>query len=353
MTLQADVVARVGELTVEAAFEVANGEVVGLLGPNAAGKTTLLRTVAGLTPIARGRVVLDGEVLEDSAAGVRLLTEQRPIGMVFQDYRLFPHLSALDNVAFGLRARGLPRDAADARAGIWLERVGLGGHEHDRPKALSGGQAQRVALARALVTDPRLLLLDEPLAALDAGARAELRHELQRHLASYEGTCVLVTHDLIEALTLADRLVVLEAGRVVQTGSPQSISLRPRSRYVADLVGLNLYRGRATGDGSIELSGGQGLVAVDESHQSGSVFAAVNPRDVALYRAYPEGSPRNVWSGTVEILESTGDRVRVRVVGPVSVVAEVTPAAVVQLRLGDGGLVWVSVKATEVVVYPA
>ena len=353
MTLQVDVRARAGELVVKAALDVADGEVVGLLGPNAAGKTTLLRAVAGLAPAVSGRVVLDGEVLEDSAAGVRLPTEQRPIAMVFQDYRLFPHLSALDNVAFGLRARGLSRDAAAARAMTWLERVGLGGHEHDRPKALSGGQAQRVALARALVTDPRLLLLDEPLAALDAGARAQLRHELQRHLAAYEGTCVLVTHDLIEAVTLADRLVVLEAGRVTQTGSPENVSLHPRSRYVADLVGLNLYRGRVTEDGSIELAQGQRLVAADEHHLAGEIFAVIDPRDVALYREHPEGSPRNVWPGTAEILESTGDRVRVRVTGPLDVVAEVTPAAVAQLKLGDGGPIWASVKATEVVVYPA
>jgi molybdate transport system ATP-binding protein len=352
MSLHADIALQIGGLSVAADIAVEDEQVVGLLGPNGAGKTTLLRAIAGLTPLAAGRVVLDDEVLEDTAAGVRVATEKRSIGVVFQDYLLFPHLSALDNVAFGLRARRTPRDVARRRAAEWLTKVGLGGSAQARPRALSGGQAQRVALARALVTDPRLLLLDEPLAALDAGGRAALRHELQRHLAGFSGTCVLVTHDLIEAVTLADRLVVIEAGRVVQAGSPEEVSLHPRSRYVADLVGVNLYRGPASG-GAIALPHGQRLVAVDDAHLSGDVFAVVEPHAVALFRDHPEGSPRNVWSGTVEILDIMGDRVRVRVNGPVSVVAEVTPAAVAQLRLGDGGLVWASVKATEVSVYPA
>ncbi|HZD02386.1 MAG TPA: TOBE domain-containing protein, partial [Actinomycetes bacterium] len=219
-----------------------------------------------------------------------------------------------------------------------------------RPRALSGGQAQRVALARALATEPRLLLLDEPLAALDAGARVEVRRELRRHLASFEGTRLLVTHDPLEAMTLADRLVVLESGRVTQVGSPAEVSARPRSAYVAELVGLNLFRGRA-GGGRIQLEGGGTLVAAGEHH--GEVFAAVHPRAVALYRQAPAGTPRNVWPGRVEALDATGDRVRVRVTGPVVVVAEVTPSAVAELDLGSGGTVWAAVKATEVAVYGA
>ena len=182
-------------------------------------------------------------------------TEQRPVGFVFQDYLLFPHLSALENVAFGLRARGLARAEARRRAAAWLERVGLAAHAAARPRALSGGQAQRVALARALVGEPRLLLLDEPLAALDAATRTEVRRDLRRHLASFDGTRLLVTHDPLDAIALADRLVVLEGGRVTQTGSPAEVSGRPRSRYVAELVGVNLYRGRADG-ASVQLAGG-------------------------------------------------------------------------------------------------
>ncbi len=350
MSLAARVRLRLGQLALDAELSVATGELVVLLGPNGAGKTTLLGALAGLVSLEDGHVELDGDVLEDTATGLRVPTERRPVGVVFQDYLLFPHLSVLENVAFGLRARGMRRAEARRRAAAWLERVGLADRAAARPRALSGGQAQRVALARALATEPRLLLLDEPLAALDAGARVEVRRELRRHLTSFEGTRLLVTHDPLEAMTMADRLVVLESGRVTQIGSPAEVSARPRSGYVAELVGLNLFRGRAAG-ARIELEGGGTLVAADEHH--GEVFAAVHPRAVALYRQAPAGTPRNVWPGGVEVLDAVGDRVRVRVRGPVVVVAEVTPAAVAELELGAGGPVWAAVKATEVAVYSA
>jgi molybdate transport system ATP-binding protein len=350
VSLEAKIQLTLGRLRLEVEVAVASGELVVLLGPNGAGKTTLLRALAGLLALERGRVVLDGVVLEDAAAGARVPTEQRPVGFVFQDYLLFPHLSALENVAFGLRARGVPRAEARRRAAAWLERVGLAGHAGARPRALSGGQAQRVALARALVSEPRLLLLDEPLAALDAATRTEVRRDLRRHLASFDGTRLLVTHDPLEAMALADRLVVLEGGHITQTGGPAEVSARPRSRYVAELVGVNLWRGRADGDG-VELEGGGRLVAAGDHH--GEVFAAVHPHAVALHRRAPEGTPRNVWAGTADTLDIVGDRVRVRVAGPVPIVAEVTPAAAAELRLADGGPVWASVKATEVAVYPA
>jgi molybdate transport system ATP-binding protein len=350
VSLEARVELLLGQLHLDVDLAVASGELVVLLGPNGAGKTTLLRALAGLVLLDRGRVVLDGAVLEDTEAGGWVPTEQRPIGFVFQDYLLFPHLSALENVAFGLRARGLGRAEARRRAAAWLDRVGLAAHAGDRPRALSGGQAQRVALARAMVGEPRLLLLDEPLAALDAATRAEVRRDLRRHLASFDGTRLLVTHDPLEAMALADRLVVLEGGHITQTGTPNQVSAQPRSRYVAELVGINLYRGRADG-ATVELAGGGRLVAAD-LHR-GEVFAAVHPHAVALHRQPPEGTPRNVWAGTADTLEAAGDRVRVRVAGTVPIVAEVTPAAASELRLADGGPVWASVKATEVTVYPA
>ena len=350
MSLEADLGLALGELDLEVELDVATGELVVLLGPNGAGKTTLLRALAGLVPLARGRVTLDGTVLDDIAAGGHVPTERRPIGFVFQDYLLFPHLSALENVAFGLRARGLPRAEARRRAAGWLDRDGLADHAGARPRTLSGGQRQRVALARAMAGDPRLLLLDEPLAALDAATRTEVRRDLRRHLASFDGTRLLVTHDPLEAIALADRLVVLEGGRVTQTGTPAQVSARPRSAYVAELVGINLYRGRADG-AAIDLEGGGRLVAAG-GHR-GQVFAAVHPRAVALHRRPPEGTPRNVLAGTADALEAVGDRVRVRVAGTVPVVAEVTPAAAGELRLADGGPVWATVKATEVTVYPA
>lgn len=350
--LQAHVVLRKGTLQLDAELLAEAGEVVVLLGPNAAGKTTLLRALAGLIPLESGRVELGGVVLEEPSSGAYTLTAQRSVGVMFQDYLLFPHLSALENVAFGLRSRGVPRREARLRAADWLERVGLAEQAAAKPKALSGGQAQRVALARALATDPSLLLLDEPLAAMDAGARISLRRDLRRHLASYPGICIMVTHDLVEALSLADRMVVMEGGRVTQTGAPAHVSAHPRSPYVADLVGLNLLRGRAE-QGVVHLPRGAQLVGAEPRPADGDVFAAIRPQAISLHRTCPEGSQRNVWPGTVRGLDVVGERVRVQVDGDVPLIADVTPAAVTQLRLDEGGLIWAAAKAFEIVVYPA
>jgi molybdate transport system ATP-binding protein len=348
--LTAQVAVRLGTLDLDVAIEATPGEIVAVLGPNGAGKSTFLRAVAGLVPLDRGRVELDGVGLEDAARGIPLPPERRPIGVVFQDYLLFPHLSALENVAFGLRARGVAARDARTRARSWLDRLGLGNDADAKPRTLSGGQAQRVALARALATDPRLLLLDEPLAALDASARGSVRRDLRRHLTSFAGIRIVITHDPLEAVALADRLVILERGRVVQTGSPADVTQRPRSRYVADLVGVNLLRGTGTA-GQVAVSGGASLQSADGV--DGDVFAVIHPRAVALHRARPEGSPRNVWRGRAAALDFQGDRVRVGVEGEMPIVAEITPAAVRELDLAEGAEVWVSVKATEITVYPA
>ncbi len=348
--LVAAVEVRLGPLHLAVELDVGPGRTVAVVGPNGAGKSTLLRALAGIQSLAGGRVVLDGRVLDDVASGEHVPAEDRSVAVVFQDHLLFAHLSALDNIAFGLRSRGAAKAAANRSAAGWLERLGLADHAGARPAQLSGGQAQRVALARALATEPRLLLLDEPLAALDASTRPETRRELRRVLESYDGARVLVTHDPLEAGALAERLVVVEEGRVVQTGTPAEISARPRSRYVADLVGVNLLRGTGADD-HVDLPGGAVLVAPGAGR--GDVLAVVHPRAVALHRRPPDGTPRNVWPGVARSLDREGDRVRVVVNGPVPIVAEVTPAAVDELRLAEGGDVWVSVKATEVVVYPA
>jgi molybdate transport system ATP-binding protein len=350
VSLEAKVQLTLGALALDMDLTIEEGEVVALLGPNGAGKTTLLKAIAGLVPFRSGQVRLDGQVLENAATREYVPTERRSIGVVFQEYLLFPHLSVLDNVAFGLRSRGTRPKEASQKASEWLARVGLSDYAKAKPTALSGGQRQRVALARALAPDPRLLLLDEPLAALDVTTRAEVRRDLKRHLASFPGLRLVVTHDPLEAVALADRLVVMEGGRLVQTGTPAEVTERPRSQYVADLVGVNLLRGQAE-RGSVRMPGGPMVAAAGA--ESGDVFAVIHPRAVALHRRRPEGSPRNVWSGRASNIELSGGRVRVRIDGAIPVVAEVTPAALKELELVEGQEVWLSFKATDVGVYPA
>ncbi|MGW4403557.1 ABC transporter ATP-binding protein [Nonomuraea sp. NPDC004702] len=343
VTLDARLVVTRPAFTLDVSLRVAAGEVVALLGPNGAGKTTALRALAGLTPMTAGHVSLRGAPLHTLPA------EGRPIGMVFQDYLLFPHLSALDNVAFGPRCQGVPKAEARRTAAALLERVGLAAHAAARPRRLSGGQAQRVALARALAVRPELLLLDEPLAALDAHTRLEIRSQLRRHLADFEGATVLVTHDPLDAMVLADRLIVIEHGTVVQEGPPAEVARHPRTDYVARLVGLNLYRGLAEG---VRVKVGEVLLHTSEE-LDGPAFVAFPPAAVALYRSRPDGSPRNLWQARIEGIERHGDNVRVHLDGPLTAFADITPAAVADLDLTPGQRIWASVKATETHAYPA
>jgi molybdate transport system ATP-binding protein len=345
VSLDAHLVVRRGEFTLDIELAAEPGEVVALLGPNGAGKTTALRALAGLIGLDDGHLTLAGTALG------RMPPEKRRIGVVFQDYLLFPHLSALDNVAFGPRCRRVPRRLAREQARDWLTRVGLSEHVRKKPRQLSGGQAQRVALARALAAEPRLLLLDEPLAALDARTRLDTRAQLRGHLSSFEGATVLVTHDPLDALMLADRLVIVEDGRVVQTGDAATITARPRTDYVARLVGLNLFRGRADDGGEVTLAGDFALTTAGAP--AGEVFVAFPPRAVALYPSRPEGSPRNTWPATVTMVSRQGDAVRIELAGPIEVAADITPAAAVQLDLSPGREVWASLKATEITAYPA
>ena len=312
MTLTAEVVLTLGGLHLDVHLSVSDA-VVAVVGPNGAGKTTLLRALAGLVPLTAGRVVIDDHVVEDPDAGVRVPPEYRHVGMVFQDHLLFAHLSALDNVAFGLRARHMPRTAARRVAADWLARVGLADVAGQRPRQLSGGQAQRVALARALATEPTVLLLDEPLAAVDASARAQLRSILRQELRRYPGSRLVVTHDPIEAAALADRLLVLEDGRVTQEGELADVTAHPRSVWVATMVGLNLLSGVASGT-TVALPGSQTLVT--PTAHSGAVFAAFRPNAVTLHRTQPDGSARNTWAGQAIELYPAGDRARIRVDGP-------------------------------------
>ena len=347
--LDADIRLRLDRLSLDAVLHAEAGEVVAVLGPNGSGKSTILRALAGLLALTGGRVELDGQVLDDPATRTRVAPERRPVALMFQEYLLFPHMSALENVAFGLRARGTDRRDARQRAAAALERLGVGPVAAARPGGMSGGQQQRVAMARALVTEPRLLLLDEPLAALDVSTKAEVRRHLRSVLTASTSANLLVTHDLLDAVALASRMVVIENGGIVQSGTPAEVTARPRSQYVADLTGVNLLRGTARGT-AIDVDGG-GQLSTEDGHD-GPVLAVIAPSAVSVHRRRPETGEPNVWPGRVGTVDLLGDRVRVLVDGTPPITAEVTPSAVDEHKLDDGGEVWVSFAARAVTAYP-
>ncbi|WP_281965456.1 ATP-binding cassette domain-containing protein [Serinicoccus marinus] len=385
LVLDARVVVDRGDFVLDAELRAPHG-VTALLGPNGSGKTTALLGLAGLVGLTDGHVRLGSQ--EWAGAGRGRAPERRSVGLVLAEPMLFPHLTLLDNVAFGPRSRGMPRARARERAREELDRVGLADLAGRGPGQVSGGQAQRAALARALATDPELLLLDEPLSALDPETRSRTRADLAHRLRDYPGVTVLTTHDPLDALTLADQLVFLEAGRVTQTGTPGEVVARPRTAYVASLVGLNLLSGtlvrerrdasvartmevtyRAgtgtatdTGDGgwAVALAGHQGgaarLVLAEPPDGAGKgdrVWATVNPEAVALFTDRPTTSARNLWRLTVEAVTVTGQRARIHLAGEVPLVAEVTIGAVSALGITTGRVLWAGVKATEVHTYPA
>lgn len=341
---------RRGELAIAVDLDVAAGETLALVGPNGAGKSTCLQLLAGLLRLQRGRLACGGEVWDEPATGAWVPPEARRVGWLPQEPLLLPGRTVQANVEYGLRARGVPAALRRARVAASLELVGVAQLAGRRSHELSGGQAQRVALARALATEPRLLLLDEPLAAVDASARLVLRQELQRRLVAFPGPRLLVTHDVVDAFVLADRIAVLEAGRIVQVGTAAAIGSQPRSRYVADLVGLNFLRGTVSDSVFVGAAGGRLVVATTVE---GPAIATVHPRAIALFRERPKGSPRNVWQAPVEGIEPVPTGRRVRLGGDVPLVAEITAAAVAELGLTAGATVWIALKATEVQVASA
>jgi molybdopterin-binding protein len=343
--------ATVDERDVSVRLRVAPGETVALLGPNGAGKSTVLGVVAGLLGPTAGRVTLAGRDL----AGVP--PHRRQVALLAQEPLLFPHLTAAENVAFGPRARGVSRRDALRTAQSWLDRVGVGDLAQRRPRQLSGGQSQRVAIARALAAEPRLLLLDEPMAALDVDVAPALRQLLRGVLA--DRTAIVVTHDALDALLLADRVVVVEGGRIVEEGPTADVLRRPRSAFAARIAGLNLVGGRwdgesvTTGDLAV-----RGLPSEDAPAPGGRAVAVFSPAAVSVFREPPGGSPRNALPATVTELEPLGDRFRVRAVVAgaaerTPLQAEVTAGAVADLGLVPGDRVNLIVKATEVSVHGA
>ena len=359
MSLDVDVRARRDAFELDASLHARPGETVALLGPNGSGKSTLVSVLAGLVVPFDGRVTLDDSTLDDVAAGVHVEPEERPLGVLFQDLLLLPHLSARENVAFPLRASGLRRAEALARADALLQELGIGGRAAARPRELSGGQAQRVALARAMIRRPRMLLLDEPLSSLDVSARARARALISETLDNFAGVRILVTHDPVEAMTLADRIVVLEAGRVTQSGTPDEVREAPTTAYAAELVGVNLFEGRLDpledGAGRLVTPGGDIIVAWPDDRPrmpTAGIMAIVRPSDVAIHLDRPAGSARNVLHGTIASISIEGDRARVRADASPSLVADVTIGSVKRLGLETGSVVWLSFKAVEVAVVP-
>ncbi|NUR06366.1 MAG: ABC transporter ATP-binding protein [Nocardioidaceae bacterium] len=333
--------------TLDVRLTAERGDVIAVIGPNGAGKSTLVRALAGIVPLDDGQVTCDGDIWEGDGAD-RLDARERRVGMVFQQELLFPHLTALANVAFGPRARGVPRRDAERTATEWLTRLGVEDLAARRPRQLSGGQAQRVSIARALATEPRLLLLDEPLSSLDVGVAMALRVELGKHLAAYDGVAVLVTHDALDAMTVANRVLVIDEGRVAQEGTPEEVAQRPRTDHVARLVGLNVLRGTSSGT-TIRLS--DGAVLVSATAAVGEVDACFSPTAVTLTVDEPVGSARNRWRGTITSIAPHGAAVRVHLDAASGLIADITPASAAQLRLVPGSRVWATVKATEIAVY--
>jgi len=339
-------------------LRVRPGEVVAVLGANGAGKSTLLSLISGLIRPDTGRITLDGQVLVDIDRRVWVPAHQRGVVLLAQQALLFPHLTAAANVAFGPRSKGSSRRDAQAEAVRWLEAVDAVEFADRRPAQLSGGQAQRIAIARALAVDPALLLLDEPMSALDIAVAPALRQLLRKVLRDTGRTALLVTHDLIDALSLADRVVVLDAGRVVEDGPTRTVLSQPRSAFAARIAGVNLIAGTAEQHGLLTQDGTRLQGMLDPTCVIGQHAVAVfSPAAVAVHLTPPTGSPRNHLPVTVAELEARGEIIRVHaagtVGGPGDLIADITAASAAGLELVPGKSVHFAVKATEVQIYPS
>ena len=355
--VSAGLVKRLGGLSLAATVEIEAGSTLALVGESGAGKTTVLRLLAGLTAPDDGHIAVDNQTWFDHKTGVSLPTWQREIGYLSQDYALFPHLSVFENIAFGLRAQHVGGAQIRQQVEAMLFRFDLAVLRTRKPHQLSGGQQQRVALARALVLQPRLLLLDEPLSALDLKTRRSVRAQLRQTLASLPGATVYVTHNPMEAIVFGDRISVLESGRVTQNGVPDDLLRHPRSAYVAEFMGVNLLRGSiaaAEGGGLVRVQTSFGAVIAADSGDVGEVLVALSPREITLHLTPPAGSAQNVFFGPiVELVPEPpfGDRIRVALATSPPLVAEVTRHAVETLRLREGLEVHAAFKATGLVPY--
>jgi molybdate transport system ATP-binding protein len=342
--LRVDATTRLGDFELDVDITVEPGRCLALAGPSGAGKTTVLRIAAGLLRPDRGTVTCAGATWLDTANDVDRPPEERKVGYVFQDYALFPHLSAWRNVAYPMR--GTPRAERKTKAHALLERLHIGAKADAKPETLSGGERQRVALARALARDPEALLLDEPLSALDARTRAHATRELALTLSELEIPALLVTHDFTEAAQLADRIAVIDAGKVVQTGTADDLAATPASAFVADFAGAVVLTGSASrhpdGLTHVKLDGGGTISSTDEA--DGPVAATVYPWEIAIGSA-ADGSALNRLEATIVTRTQIGNRVRLGLQAGQPLTAEITAASADRLNLQKGDRVTATFKA--------
>ncbi len=332
---------------VDARIDVEAGATTALLGPNGAGKSTIVAALAGLKPLEDGFIRLGARVLDDPAAGVFVPAEDRRVGVMFQDTLLFPRMTVRQNIEFGPRSLRMEATRAQRVVATWIERLDLGSLVDRYPHQLSGGASQRVAIARTMAIEPDMLVLDEPLAAIDISTRARIRRDLAAFLDAFEGPAVVITHDPAGAFLLADDIIILEDGRVTHAGTPDDLRMRPRTSYAADLAGVNLVIGSATA-GAVDV--GAITIWIPDTSVSGEVVATIHPRAIALHRERPEGSARNVWKTQVRGVEDHGDTVRVATGLPLELTAEVTSSGAAAIGVAPGAPLWVSIKATEISV---
>ena len=346
MSIQAEIHAATGGFAIRADFDSPAGSCTAIVGPNGAGKTTLVHALAGLIPLQQGKITLAGRVVDDPVQGVYIPPDRRPIALHNQHNLLFPHLSVVGNVAFGPRSAGLAARPARRLAEEWLDKVGLADLAGLRPAQLSGGQAQRVGLARAAACEPAVLLLDESLASLDAETRTDVRHLL----ADIEATRVLITHDPVETRVLADQLIVMEQGQIVQAGTPEAVAADPRTPWTAGLLDINLLTGHAAGT---QVALDCGLALTTAAPMTGPVLVTFSPAAITLSAAHPHTSARNTWEAEVTRIQPEGDRVRVLLGAPAPCHVWVTPQAANELGLSAGSRCWAALKATELTVREA
>ena len=336
--LDARVILNRDSLTLDVELQLQHGEVIAVLGPNGTGKTSLLHALLGWLELESGWIMVDGEVIDSPDTDSYVPPQHRPFGMVFQDGLLFPHMSVEKNILFGAgKDFNLKPLAESLQANELLAKF---------PSELSAGERQRAAIARSLAARPKVLFLDEPFSALDIQGKRRGRSLLKEALAIGVSGCLIVTHDLVDAFTLADRVMIIEGGKLTQFDVPDRIRSRPGSEWIADLVGWNYYEG--IGEGSVVTLPHGTTIFTAQDDLDGPTSISINPASVSIFKSQPSGSPRNSWLSSIQNIEILDGRARVSLVGEIDICADITTAAANELRQSISSEVWVSVKATEV-----